>query len=74
MGDAYPELARQRAHVERVIAQEEEQFARTLATGMSVFEEEVANLDGGSIPGAVLFRLYDTYGFPLDLTADIARA
>ena len=73
MGDAYPELARQRAHVERVIAQEEEQFARTLATGMSVFEEEVANLDGGTIPGAVLFRLYDTYGFPLDLTADIAR-
>ena len=73
MGEAYPELARQQAHVERVIAQEEEQFARTLATGMSVFEEEVAKLEGNVIPGAVLFRLYDTYGFPLDLTADIAR-
>ncbi|MEE4299192.1 MAG: alanine--tRNA ligase [Pseudomonadales bacterium] len=73
MGEAYPELTRQQAHVERVLAQEEEQFARTLSTGMVVFEEEVAGLDGQVIPGEVVFRLYDTYGFPVDLTADVAR-
>ena len=73
MGEAYPELTRLQAHVERVLAQEEEQFARTLSLGMNVFEEEIAGLDGDVIPGEVVFRLYDTYGFPVDLTADVAR-
>ncbi|HSG90151.1 MAG TPA: alanine--tRNA ligase [Pseudomonadales bacterium] len=73
MGEAYPELARQEKHVARVLLQEEEQFARTLSTGMEVFEQEVQGLAGDVIPGEVVFRLYDTYGFPVDLTADVAR-
>jgi alanyl-tRNA synthetase len=73
MGDAYPELVRQKDHVARVLLQEEEQFARTLSTGMDVFDAEVARLDGSVIPGEIVFRLYDTYGFPVDLTADVAR-
>ena len=73
MGEAYPELRRQQQHVARVLLQEEEQFARTLTLGMDVFEQEVAALDGRVIPGDVVFRLYDTYGFPVDLTGDIAR-
>ncbi len=105
MGAAYPELARSRAHVERVLEQEEARFAETLATGMKLLEEAIARLPGGAtpssstapstgaagaagasparassaasppkvIPGETVFKLYDTYGFPVDLTADIAR-
>ncbi|MFM7274613.1 MAG: alanine--tRNA ligase, partial [Gammaproteobacteria bacterium] len=73
MGQAYPELVEKRAQIERVLLLEEEQFARTLDTGMRIFEDETARLDGTVIPGETVFRLYDTYGFPADLTADIAR-
>jgi alanyl-tRNA synthetase len=72
MGEAYPELAQKRDLVERALRAEEERFAETLDAGMRIFEE-VAARSGGMIPGADAFRLYDTYGFPLDLTADIAR-
>jgi len=73
MGDAYPELVKARAQVERVLRQEEERFAETLDHGMAISEEAFANLDGTVIPGETVFKLYDTYGFPVDLTADIAR-
>ena len=73
MGDAYPELRRRRAQVERILRQEEEQFARTLDQGMRILEESIDGLEGKEIPGETVFRLYDTYGFPVDLTADIAR-
>ncbi|HNW78286.1 MAG TPA: alanine--tRNA ligase, partial [Candidatus Competibacteraceae bacterium] len=73
MGDAYPELAASAAQVSRVIEQEEERFAETLAHGMKLLEEGIAALSGDTIPGATVFKLYDTYGFPVDLTADIAR-
>ncbi len=73
MGAAYPELKAQRSHVERVLKQEEERFAETLSQGMSLLDEAVAQLKGKQIPGATVFKLYDTYGFPVDLTADIAR-
>ncbi len=77
MGAAYPELTRGRTHVERVLKQEEERFAETLANGMRLLEEVIAKLPAGNtssiIPGDVVFKLYDTYGFPADLTADIAR-
>ncbi|HQC72229.1 MAG TPA: alanine--tRNA ligase, partial [Candidatus Competibacteraceae bacterium] len=73
MGDAYPELAAAAAQVSRVIEQEEERFAETLAHGMKLLEEGIAALSGDTIPGATVFKLYDTYGFPVDLTADIAR-
>jgi alanyl-tRNA synthetase len=73
MGAAYPELGRQRSHVERVLRQEEERFAETLDQGMRMLEEAAARLSNRVIPGDVVFKLYDTYGFPTDLTADIAR-
>jgi alanyl-tRNA synthetase len=73
MGDAYPELAKGQAHVERVLLQEERRFAETLDQGMEILEDAIAGLDGKEIPGDVVFKLYDTYGFPVDLTADIAR-
>jgi alanyl-tRNA synthetase len=73
MGAAYPELLRQQTAIEGAILAEEEQFARTLDHGMAILEEALADLDGTEIPGAVVFRLYDTYGFPTDLTNDIAR-
>ncbi len=73
MGDAYPELMAGRARIEQVLREEERQFARTLENGMAILEKAIAELDGGRIPGATVFRLYDTYGFPADLTADIAR-
>ena len=73
MGDAYPELRRRRERVERALRQEEEQFARTLDQGMRVLEDAIAGLEGGTVPGETVFRLYDTYGFPVDLTADVAR-
>ena len=72
MGDAYPELTAKREFVERALLAEEERFAETLDSGMRIFDE-VASRSQGVIPGADAFRLYDTYGFPVDLTADIAR-
>ena len=73
MGQAYPELPAARELVERALKAEEERFAETLDAGMKIFEEVAARAAGGVIPGADAFRLYDTYGFQLDLTADIAR-
>lgn len=73
MGEAYPELAKQQAQVEKVLLTEEEQFDKTLDKGMAVLEEALSKLEGGEIPGQVIFTLYDTYGFPVDLTNDIAR-
>ena len=74
MGAAFPELTVQRAHVERVLRREEERFAETLAEGMRILESAVEGLgEGGVIPGETVFTLYDTYGFPRDLTADFAR-
>lgn len=73
MGDAYPELIKLQKNIEKVLLQEEQQFARTLENGLKVFEQEVEKVYGKIIPGAVVFKLYDTYGFPVDLTADIAR-
>ncbi len=73
MGEAYPELPQAREQVERVLRQEEERFAETLDQGMRILEEAIAGLEGKQIPGETVFRLYDTYGFPVDLTADIAR-
>lgn len=73
MGEAYPELAKQQALVEKLLRQEEERFAETLDQGMTILEEAIAGLKGKEIPGATIFKLYDTYGFPFDLTADIAR-
>ncbi|MEJ2603832.1 MAG: alanine--tRNA ligase [Gammaproteobacteria bacterium] len=73
MGEAYPELVRRQSHVEKVLRREEERFAETLEQGMAILEESIAGMSGQVIPGDVVFRLYDTYGFPVDLTADIAR-
>ena len=74
MGAAYPELTAQRAHIEKVILQEEERFAETLAQGMALLDTAIDTLGGKQeIPGETVFRLYDTYGFPVDLTSDIAR-
>ena len=71
---AYPQLAKEQKSIEKVLLHEEQQFARTLTQGLKLFEQELLKLrDKKQFPGAVLFRLYDTYGFPLDLTADIAR-
>ena len=73
MGDAFPELKAQQAQIERVLKAEEEQFAKTLEQGLKILEQDLAELKGQVIPGDVVFKLYDTYGFPVDLTADIAR-
>ncbi len=73
MGAAYPELAKGAAHVTKVLRQEEEKFAETLANGMGLLDEAIGKLKGRTITGETVFRLYDTYGFPVDLTADIAR-
>jgi len=73
MGEAYPELIHAQEHVERVLKQEEEQFARTLEHGLKLLDHELAKLTAKVIPGEIVFKLYDTYGFPPDLTADIAR-
>jgi alanyl-tRNA synthetase len=73
MGAAYPELTGRQAHVERVLAQEEERFAETLSQGMGLLEEAIVGLSGQRIPGETVFKLYDTYGFPVDLTNDVAR-
>ncbi|HEX5046226.1 MAG TPA: alanine--tRNA ligase [Gammaproteobacteria bacterium] len=74
MGPAYPELGKKRAHVEKVLRQEEQRFAETLSQGMRLLEDAFAKLGkGGTLPGDTIFKLYDTYGFPEDLTADVAR-
>ncbi|AJG12188.1 alanine--tRNA ligase [Pseudomonas plecoglossicida] len=73
MGEAFPELNSQQAHIERVLKAEEEQFAKTLEQGLRILEQDLAQLKGDVVPGDVVFKLYDTYGFPMDLTADIAR-
>ncbi len=74
MGQAYPELVKAQAHVEKVLAKEEARFAETLDQGMDILEAAIEELGGEKeLPGDVVFKLYDTYGFPVDLTADIAR-
>ena len=73
MGDAYPELRKAKDLVARVLKLEEERFAETIEHGMKILEESISGIDGKVIPGHVVFKLYDTYGFPTDLTADIAR-
>ncbi|WP_439638419.1 alanine--tRNA ligase [Nevskia sp.] len=73
MGTAYPELIEQRARLEQVIRAEEDSFASTLDKGMKLLDDAIAGLKADTIPGEVVFKLYDTYGFPFDLTADIAR-
>ena len=73
MGEAYPELTKAKAQVEKVLKQEEERFAETLDQGMHILEQEIKNLSTKTIPGEVVFKLYDTFGFPVDLTADVAR-
>ena len=73
MGDAYPELVKAQGHVEKVLEKEGRRFAETLDQGMDILEDAIAKLKGKEIPGDVVFKLYDTYGFPVDLTADVAR-
>lgn len=73
MGTAYPELEQRRNVIEAALFREEELFAKTLEQGLKLLEGELANLKGKTIPGETVFKLYDTYGFPADLTADIAR-
>ncbi|AWV85883.1 alanine--tRNA ligase [Acinetobacter radioresistens] len=73
MGTAYPELEANKARIEAALIKEEEQFAKTLEQGLKLLEGELTQLKGSIIPGEIVFKLYDTYGFPVDLTADIAR-
>ena len=73
MGDAYPRLVTEQQRIVEVLKREEEQFAKTLEQGMHLLEEALSKLSNKEIPGEVVFKLYDTYGFPTDLTADIAR-
>jgi alanyl-tRNA synthetase len=73
MGAAYPDLVKNQPQIEKILKLEEEQFAKTLDHGMKLLEEAIAQLKGDTIAGETVFKLYDTYGFPVDLTADIAR-
>jgi alanyl-tRNA synthetase len=73
MGEAYPELTQHRDHVARVLQKEEKRFAETLELGMGILEQAISDLKGNTISGPVVFKLYDTFGFPVDLTADVAR-
>jgi len=73
MGEAYPELVKEQANVERALKLEEERFAETLENGMKLLEDYISGMKGDVIEGEIAFKLYDTYGFPLDLTADVAR-
>jgi alanyl-tRNA synthetase len=73
MKDIYPELKKALANVEKVLKREEQRFAQTLDQGMGILEEAITNLKGSEIDGETVFKLYDTYGFPVDLTADVAR-
>ncbi len=73
MGDAYPMLGEKQENIAQTLKQEEERFAETLDQGMRILDSAIAAMNGATIPGDVVFQLYDTYGFPVDLTADIAR-
>ena len=73
MGEAYPEFADQQDRIERTLLAEEERFAETLSQGMELLNKSIDDLEGNVIPGEVVFKLYDTFGFPADLTADVAR-
>ena len=73
MGDAYPLLGKTAGQTRQILLKEEEQFALTLSTGMKILQEAMRDMEGGEVPGDLVFRLYDTYGFPADLTRDIAR-
>lgn len=73
MGEAYPELIKLQPQIAKVLLTEEQQFAKTLDQGMRILEADLVSLQGSEIPGATIFKLYDTYGFPVDLTGDIAR-
>lgn len=73
MGDAYPELIAKKSFIENLLLQEEEQFAKTIDNGLQLLKVQIANVTNQTIPADVAFKLYDTYGFPLDLTEDIAR-
>lgn len=73
MGDVYPELVKNRQQIEKVLRQEEERFIETLEKGLKILDQDIAEMKGGTIAGSTVFQLYDTYGFPVDLTADIAR-
>ena len=73
MGEAYPDLRAAQTNIEQVIIKEEHQFVKTLDQGMRILEQDLANIMGDTIPGDTIFKLYDTFGFPVDLTADIAR-
>ena len=73
MGETYPELRERQSYIEQIILHEEKQFAETLYNGLKILDQEIENLTGTVLPGAVIFKLYDTYGFPPDLTADILR-
>lgn len=73
MGAAYPELLKTQAQVEQALEKEERRFAETLEQGMKILEDSISNMSGDTIDGETVFKLYDTYGFPVDLTADIAR-
>ncbi|MGB0468475.1 MAG: alanine--tRNA ligase [Pontibacterium sp.] len=73
MGEAYPELVKLQDQIERVLLKEEQQFAKTLDNGMGLLTEAIESLEGQEISGETVFKLYDTYGFPVDLTADVAR-
>ena len=73
MGEAYPEIAQEKGRVERALTQEGERFLDTLDQGIRMLDQEISGLVGSVIPGETVFRLYDTYGFPADLTADVAR-
>jgi len=73
MGDAYPELRQHHEHVERVLKKEEQRFAETLEQGMRILEAAIEKMKGNTIDGKTVFKLYDTFGFPVDLTADVAR-
>ncbi|WP_100640409.1 alanine--tRNA ligase [Marinobacter salexigens] len=73
MGDAFPQLVSSQKQIEKVLLQEEEQFVKTLDKGLRLLEQDIAELKGDVIPGETVFTLYDTYGFPVDLTNDIAR-
>ncbi|MBK2006489.1 alanine--tRNA ligase, partial [Francisella orientalis] len=73
MGEAYPQLIDKRELIEKTLIKEEELFLKTIENGIKIFDAEIASLKGGTISGEIAFRLYDTYGFPLDLTVDMAR-
>ena len=73
MGDAHPLLKKESKIIEANLLQEEQQFSETLNQGMSLLKSEIEDLDGKVIPGETIFKLYDTFGFPVDMTADFAR-